>query len=132
MKSPLVRSNRLTFNELQKKWTYNPERSREICGCLSAFVHEEQPDSPSRDTATMNANIAQHPHHHHTVIPSILTRAMRVTKEMNCHPERKGPQAHFSLGVVSRRICICFSGLFMRSSPTRLASYIHTEQHLRE
>ena len=45
MKSPLVRSNRLTFNELQKKWTYNPERSREICGCLSAFVHKEQPDS---------------------------------------------------------------------------------------
>ena len=24
-----------------------------------------------------------------------------------CHPERTGPQAFFSLGVVSRRTCIC-------------------------
>src|SRR5580658_1662150 len=24
-----------------------------------------------------------------------------------CHPERKGPQTPFSLGVVSRRICCC-------------------------
>ena len=27
----------------------------------------------------------------------------------SCHPERKGPQAHLSLGVVSRRICVCTS-----------------------
>ena len=26
-----------------------------------------------------------------------------------CHPERTGPQTYFSLGVVSRRICGCFS-----------------------
>ena len=29
---------------------------------------------------------------------------------MTCHPERKGPQTLFSLGVVSRRICGCTSG----------------------
>ena len=27
----------------------------------------------------------------------------------SCHPERTGPQTLFSLGVVSRRICGCFS-----------------------
>jgi hypothetical protein len=30
-------------------------------------------------------------------------------EERSCHPERTGPQTFFSLGVVSRRICSCFS-----------------------
>ena len=34
---------------------------------------------------------------------------MLEAQKRRCHPERKGPQAFFSLGVVSRRICGCFS-----------------------
>jgi len=33
--------------------------------------------------------------------------------QQTCHPERKGPQALLSLGVVSRRTCFCSSPLFV-------------------
>src|SRR5580698_3048582 len=36
---------------------------------------------------------------------------------MTCHPERKGPQTFFSLGVVSRRICGC--SCFNSRDPTK-------------
>jgi len=66
-----------------------------------------------------------------SVHPEQPTLFQRITKEMNCHPERKGPQAHFisgvpgdrssSLGwrwgVVSRRICICFSAFVHETKP---------------
>ena len=35
------------------------------------------------------------------------TQPVRI--EVRCHPERTGPQTPFSLGVVKRRICGCFS-----------------------
>ena len=42
---------------------------------------------------------------------------------MNCHPERKGPQTLLSLGVVSRRICICpFAILYTKFRDRTLAT----------
>ena len=39
-----------------------------------------------------------------------LLSCLRNSQQSNrCHPERTGPQAIFSLGVVSRRICSCLS-----------------------
>jgi len=73
--------------------------SRRICGCSSALVHEEQPDSPSCVTPAMNAKIPQHPHPHHTVIPTAVEGSAAAFRACSCgakhrSAESKNPHPH--------------------------------------
>ena len=64
--------------------------------------------TPCPRARNLGVGLVIHPPQAHPTSIVAVTPKVAVIPKSCCHPERKGPQTYFSLGVVSRRICFCF------------------------